>query len=296
MTAILKIGDRRYMKNDSPGVYEVPLGELVDLRLGDIPQHSSVHITELQKSADGYHFYLSVTNGGDEGDNEYLDIFGCVGLETGPNPARKISRLRRVYLPFVERGDLPDPLVMPKRDSSSHGAGFSMNFADRPNVVVKEAIRPMLSLFEKLSVPEMRVFVCHASEDKPAARDFASRLSALGAEVWLDEWEIRVGDSIVDKINAGLESASHLAVLLSVNSVTKPWVKREFSATLMRQLADSSVTTLPVRLDNCAIPAVLSDIKYADCRESFERGINQIAESLFLPTPSLPPHVRDATA
>lgn len=188
-------------------------------------------------------------------------------------------------MPFVVRGDLPDPLTLPSKIASSRGAGgagFTMNFADRPDAIIREAIRPMLAIFGKLCMPEVRVFVCHASEDKPVARELAPRLSSHGAEVGLDEWEICVGDSIVEKINTGLESASHLAILLSANSVNKPWVTREISAALMRQLATASVTTLPIRLDNCTIPAILSDIKYADCRGSLERGISEVAESLFL--------------
>lgn len=281
---MLKIGSRCYEKNQSPGVYEVPVEELEDLRIGDIPPHSSVEITGLPKPPPEHEFSASVTNGGDEGDYEYLTIFGYAGFEARSDPARKMSRIRRIYLPIVERGELPDPLVMPRTSDrpTSSGAGFTLGFAGRPETRVRDAIRPVLLMFERLSMPEARVFVCHASEDKPVAREFASRLSALGAEVWLDEWEIRIGDSIVEKVNAGLQSASHLAVLLSANSVNKPWVKRELSATLMRQLATACVIILPVRLDDCSIPVILADIKYADCREDLERGIKDVAETLFL--------------
>jgi hypothetical protein len=128
--------------------------------------------------------------------------------------------------------------------------------------------------------PDIRLFVCHASEDKPVARAFANFLRINGTRVWLDEWEIQVGDSIVEKVNGGLSVATHLAVLLSSASVSKPWVCRELSSALMRQLSDSSVTVLPLLIDDCAIPPMLADIRYADCRRDRESGFRDALAAL----------------
>ena len=98
--------------------------------------------------------------------------------------------------------------------------------------------------------------------------------------MWLDQWEIRVGDSIVEKINDALTSASHLAVLLSTVSVTRPWVTKEFSAALMLQLADRAIRVLPIRLDGCTVPAILADLRYADCRSDTIRGFQEVFEAI----------------
>jgi len=98
--------------------------------------------------------------------------------------------------------------------------------------------------------------------------------------VWFDQWQIAVGDSIVEKINSGLESSSHLAILLSRNSVAKPWVAKEMSVALMRSLADRSIWVLPVRLDDAPVPAILADIRYADCRVDFEKGFNEMLSAV----------------
>jgi hypothetical protein len=125
-----------------------------------------------------------------------------------------------------------------------------------------------------------RVFLCHASEDKPTAVDLASALMSRGVAVWLDQWEIKVGDSIVDKINQGIEAASHLAILISKHSASKPWVVREMSAALMRQLANRSIRVLPVRIDDAPLPALLADIRYADCRGDLQRGCQEVVEAI----------------
>src|SRR5260370_14323166 len=124
----------------------------------------------------------------------------------------------------------------------------------------------------------------HASENKAIASQLASFIQTHGAEVWLDQWEIKVGDSIVQKINDGLSSASHLAILLSRDSVTKPWVTKELSSALMRQLSDRSTRVLPVRLDDSPIPAILADVRYADCRSDQLVGFREILGALFCST------------
>ena len=48
-----------------------------------------------------------------------------------------------------------------------------------------------------------KVFCSHRSVDKPAVDEFARKLRAQGIDAWLDTWEIRAGDDIVEKINAG---------------------------------------------------------------------------------------------
>jgi hypothetical protein len=279
----LKIGDRIYHKVDY-GIFKVAVDDLQDLRIGDLPPHSSILVVGLPSPPDDHEFYLTVTNGGGPGDVQYLNVFGCVTFASQADAVRKLRRLRRAYLPMVECGDLPDAFISPPRppDRFGNGPAFSLDFAGKPDAIVREAIEPVLCLFRKLSGPEFHFFICHASEDKSAAHEVASCLQASGVNVWLDQWEIRVGDSIVERINSGLSSASHLLVLLSKHSVVKPWVKRELSSAIMRQLRGESVVVLPVLLDECEIPPILSDIRYADCRAGISGGIAEILRAIVL--------------
>ncbi len=46
-----------------------------------------------------------------------------------------------------------------------------------------------------------KVFLSHASEDKDRfVVGFARQLRENGVDVWLDQWEMKPGDSLVDKI------------------------------------------------------------------------------------------------
>jgi TIR domain len=80
------------------------------------------------------------------------------------------------------------------------------------------------------------VFLCHSSTDKPFVRQVFLDLIKLGHRVWIDEYEINVGDSIVEKINAATEDAGALVLFISSTSCDSQWVKREWSSALMRQL------------------------------------------------------------
>jgi len=57
------------------------------------------------------------------------------------------------------------------------------------------------------------VFLSHSSKDKIVVRGLAGQLRADGLRVWLDEWEIKLGDSIPAKIEEGLEHSPRAGAL-----------------------------------------------------------------------------------
>ncbi len=71
------------------------------------------------------------------------------------------------------------------------------------------------------------VFVSHRLSDSAEAELLARELEAAGHEVWLDEWRIDLGDSIVERIDRGLEGADYVVVCYSSSGVTSPWMGRE---------------------------------------------------------------------
>ena len=63
---------------------------------------------------------------------------------------------------------------------------------------------------------EYDVFISHASEDKAdVARPLAAHLQKLGLRVWLDEFELTLGDSLRRKIDHGLSKSKYGLVILS---------------------------------------------------------------------------------
>ncbi|WP_019561363.1 toll/interleukin-1 receptor domain-containing protein [Caldimonas manganoxidans] len=103
-----------------------------------------------------------------------------------------------------------------------------------------------------------KVFVSHASEDKARfVVDFARRLRENGVDAWLDQWEMKPGDSLVDKIfEEGLKEARAVVIVLSATSVQKPWVREELNASVVNRLSRGT-KLIPVVIDDCEVPEAL---------------------------------------
>ena len=125
-----------------------------------------------------------------------------------------------------------------------------------------------------------RVFVCHNSVDKPTAEKIAVEMIKSGHEAFFDKWDIHPGDSLIEKISEGISESSYLLVLLSKNSVKSNWVKKELEIALARQIADKRIKVIPCLLEDCEIPVFLQPIAYADFRDSFERGTEELLPAI----------------
>lgn len=120
------------------------------------------------------------------------------------------------------------------------------------------------------------VFLSHSSMDKDLARRIAHDLQRAGVSVWLDEWEIVVGDSISQRIQQGLEDAEFVAVLLSRASIKSGWVGKEWQSRIGEEAADPRVVVLPIRSDDCEIPQLLRDKRHADLANGYENAIQDL--------------------
>lgn len=129
-----------------------------------------------------------------------------------------------------------------------------------------------------LSSSAVGVFVCHSHEDKPFARRLAIAIAGSGFKVWLDEAEIRVGESLIGKIEAGITGASHLVAVISRASVASRWCQEELRMALSRQIQGQPISVLPVVVDDCEVPGFLQEKKYADFRQprNFDQALSEL--------------------
>lgn len=98
--------------------------------------------------------------------------------------------------------------------------------------------------------------------------------------VWIDKWELNVGDSLIQRVQEAVAGASALLVVLSKASVASEWVKKELSAGLVRELDEKRVVVLPVLLEDCEIPLFLRDKLYADFRTNFDVGLAAVKKAI----------------
>lgn len=126
----------------------------------------------------------------------------------------------------------------------------------------------------------MSVFISYSHNDGAFVETLCANLVKNKARVWIDTWELNVGDSIINKVQEAITVSSALLVILSVSSVQSSWCNKELNAGLMRELDEKKILVLPILLENCDIPLFLREKKYADFRNDFDRGLKEVLEAI----------------
>ena len=90
------------------------------------------------------------------------------------------------------------------------------------------------------------VFISHASEDKDEiVRPLAHALQDEGLRVWYDEFELKIGDSLRQKIDKGLANSRFGIVVLSKNFIRKGWTNYELDGIITKSVNGQQVV-LPI--------------------------------------------------
>lgn len=126
----------------------------------------------------------------------------------------------------------------------------------------------------------MPVFISYSHQDSDFATELAAQLVKHKAKVWIDQWELHVGDSLIDRIQKAIQGASALIVILSKASIDSEWCKKELSSGLLRELEEKRVVVLPALIEDCEMPLFLRGKMYADFRTDFDKGLRDTLETI----------------
>lgn len=126
----------------------------------------------------------------------------------------------------------------------------------------------------------MPIFISYSHENKEFVDKLAMQLVQRNVNVWLDRWELSIGDSIIDKVQDAVEGASALLVILSKASIASEWCKKELSSGFLRELEEKRVVVMPVLLEDCEIPLFARSKLYADFRTDFDDGLSTVVEGI----------------
>jgi len=99
---------------------------------------------------------------------------------------------------------------------------------------------------EEPIVRKYDVFISHASEDKDEiVRPLANELISKGLKVWYDEFELKIGDSLRQKIDRGLANSRFGIVVLSKKFINKGWTNYELDGIVSKAVSGEQVI-LPI--------------------------------------------------
>ena len=126
------------------------------------------------------------------------------------------------------------------------------------------------------------IFLSHTETDKPFVRKLARDLDSHGIKYWLDEAEIKIGESLIEKIRQGIDEVDYVAVILSPRSVASSWVQREVDVAMNQEIQGKRVKVLPIMYQSCELPGFLLGKLYANFTEEakYTEALKRLVESI----------------
>lgn len=109
------------------------------------------------------------------------------------------------------------------------------------------------------------IFISYNHKDEQLVDMIARRLELeFGRDnIFYDKWSMQPGDSIIGKMNEGLEKFTTFFYFLSPNSLTSKMVAKEWQSALNKAV-NENLKFVAVRLADCKPPAILTDALYID--------------------------------
>jgi len=146
---------------------------------------------------------------------------------------------------------------------------------------------------------QLKVFLCHASGDKPAVRDLYRRLRSDGIAPWLDEEDLLPGQDWPLEIPKAVRSSDAVIICLSSRAITKAgYVQKEikYALDVADEQPEGTIFLIPLRLEECEAPERLRRWQWVDFfqEKGYERLLRALrvrAESLGLGRPAWEPEM-----
>lgn len=109
------------------------------------------------------------------------------------------------------------------------------------------------------------IFLSHNSKDKVIVEPIALKLrDEFGQDnIFYDSWSIQPGEGIIARMNEGIDNCDICFYFVSKNSLNSFMVNLEWQNVLMK-VSRGKARLIPVRIDNCEMPAILTQSLYID--------------------------------
>ena len=114
-------------------------------------------------------------------------------------------------------------------------------------------------LVEKTNQRKPHLFLSHSSRNKDFVVKLGQDLNILEIDVWLDVWEMTVGDSLFDKLSYGLSDSKFICLVISSEFHESKWASNEMKQAFVREMREERNLILPIVIEKVKIPAFIED-------------------------------------
>jgi hypothetical protein len=114
---------------------------------------------------------------------------------------------------------------------------------------------------------KLKIFLCHASDDKAEVKDLYDLLAKRGADPWLDTEKLLPGQDWNFEISKALDDADVILICLSKKSVGKEgYVQKEMRLALDHalEMPEGRIFLIPARLEECELPYKIKSYQWVD--------------------------------
>ena len=126
----------------------------------------------------------------------------------------------------------------------------------------------------------MKIFVSYSHKNRDFADKLVRDLNFSDIPATYDKWLLNVGDSIIQKISEFVQEADQVIAILSSDSVDSNWVKKELAIAMTGEIENKKIKVLPIKIDDCTLPAMLSDKLYVDFSWGYFRSLKELVYSI----------------
>jgi len=129
-----------------------------------------------------------------------------------------------------------------------------------------------------------RIFIAYATEDIVAAERLYQALGSRGYAPWLDRRKLLPGQNWPRRIEDAISNADYFIASFSSRSVKKRGgfqAEVRFALDCATRLPIDDVFLIPVRLDDCRVPArIQRETQYVDLFPSFAVGVERVVAAI----------------
>lgn len=109
-----------------------------------------------------------------------------------------------------------------------------------------------------------RVFISYSHRDQEFVLALVAELQSQGVRVWIDQVELEIGDSLIERISEAISAEDFVVAVISEDSAKSGWCQKELSLAVTEGINNKRVKVLPVRLGEVEMPPMLRDIKWGE--------------------------------
>jgi len=121
------------------------------------------------------------------------------------------------------------------------------------------------------------IFVSYSSKDRPFVLALVEELKNLGANLWIDQLGIGLGENWDNAIEEALEKSGTIMIILSPTAVESQNVQDEVSIAI-----NTNKKMVPILIKPCELPMRLQRRQYADLAGNPDKAIHDILHFLGL--------------